>query len=222
MSRAHGKHAARQPQLTPEQIAEFGEGDERDIPGGIAHNDRNPVVQHKKPAVAEPLAEFRGMMAHGVPPEGNHYPRDPRLAGTVTKVKPGYAELKEPPVPVPVYVVEQGAGARSQKVSIPRHIMVPGFNADPVLVCGRDLNRTKVRLMNSDSANNIRVARDLASLVVDPGSGNSRTIGGALLVHGMISYQDFETQDELWAVALTASTPVELNIIIDTAIAGAA
>lgn len=194
------------------------------IPGGETHIVNNPTVRQRV-AVPDSPAEYGAMEAHGVPPSDDTFhqraesERGPNSHAPI-KVEPP-AERAKQPDPVPVYVVPEGGGTRPLKIAVPRHIMVPGFNADPVLICGKDVRRTKIRLMNTDAATNIRFASDMTALSVDPGSGNSRTIGGALLVHGMTGYQDVETQDELWAISLSASAAVELNIIMETSLPGA-
>lgn len=194
------------------------------IPGGADHIVNHPTVRQRVP-VGDSPAEYGAMEAHGVPPSDETF----RDRAEAMRGPNSHAPIKVPqaakpvkrPDPVPVYVVTEGAGTRPLKVSIPRHVMVPGFNADPVLICGQDTKRTKIRLMNNDASNNIRVAHDPTALVVDPGSGNSRTIGGSLLVKGMTGYQDFETQDELWAVTVHATATVELQIIMETSVPGA-
>lgn len=215
MSRAARKHQ-RPAELSPEQKAEYGISD-RDIPGGATHLV-NPVTVSQATPVPEPLAEHRGMMAHGVPPDGSHYER--QQPGK--PYAPHYADLPARPSPVPVYIVPGGGGAAPLKIAVPRRVSVPGFGSDPIAICGRDVNRTKIRLMNTDSTNSVRIARDPTALIMDPGkTANTATIGGALLPKAMTSYQDIETQDELWAIALTASTAVELDIIMETSIPGA-
>lgn len=158
MSRARGRHGTgRAPELTPEQIQEFGI-DEREIPSGIAHNDKNPVVQHEKPKVAEPLAEFRGMMAHGVPPEGNHYQRDPRLTGQVGRVHVKPVDIPESPVPVPVYIVEESGGSRALMHTATKHFAAPVIGTEPAQICGQDTKRRSVRILNEGIAGTAAVA----------------------------------------------------------------
>lgn len=199
MSRAHGKHTSRTPVLSPGEKAEFGI-DDRDIPGGETHLINHQTV-HQKPATSEPLEEFRGMMAHGVPPaEHGMYDRD---AKGKKPYKPEYAKVPAPPVPVPVYIVEDGGGGRALRSAAPRHFTVPaasGTNAgDPVRVCGRDARRVRVLLLNEDTASNIRFAQRPSDLTAG---------GGALLPYPSSSYLALHTQDELWALSADTGTPL--------------
>lgn len=194
------------------------------IPGGRQHLGNHATVPQQVP-IPEPRDTYRGIMAHGVAPEFHdaHERSDAeRGPNDVKSPAPHPAKHKsEPLVPVPVYIVSQRGGPRPLKTAIPRHVTVPGFNADPVCICGVDFNRTKIRLMNNDASNPIRIAADPTALILDPASATSRTIGGALLPKGMVSYQDFETQNELWAVTAHATATVELQIIMETSVAGA-
>lgn len=194
------------------------------IPGGETHIVNYPTERQRVP-VGDSPAEYGAMEAHGVPPSDETFrdraesERGPNSHTPIT-VAPAQKPFKRPD-PVPVYIVTEGAGTRPLRIATPRHISVHGFNGDPVPVVGVDDRRTKVRLMNNDSTNDIQIGTDLTALVQDS-ANPTKTIGGSLLPHGMTNYLDIETQDELWAIALTASTPVTLNMIIETSSPGAA
>lgn len=201
------------------------------IPGGSSggfHITNHPTVRQQVP-VPEPKPEYRGVMAHGVQPgpettrERAESERGPNEGQH--RIVPRYKNTKAKPEPVPVYVVPQGGGTHPLRKAVVKHVLVPSMNgSDPILICGRDVNRTKVRLCNTDTSNNIRIAQDPTALVADQGSGSpaSRTIGGAIISKNMVGYQDIETQDELWAVNTASSgTTVELSIILEYSVAAA-
>jgi hypothetical protein len=201
------------------------------IPGGSTggpHITNHPTVRQKVP-VPPPKPEFRGMMAHGVPAsEQTAHERADHMRGgpnDVRPVTPVHRVVDSTPTPVPVYIVPRGGGTRPLRRAVVKHLLVPSMNgSDPVLVCGRDVTRTKVRMCNTDSTNNLRFAQDLAALAPDAGSGSppSRTLGGAILPKGMTGYQDIETQDELWIVNVAASgTTVELSVVLEYSTAAA-
>jgi len=230
MSRAQGRKMPRPVTVDPNgpEGREIGMSDRTvaapsPIPGGETHIVNHPTIRQRVPVPDSP-AEYGAMEAHGVPPSDATFrdraesERGPNSHAPV-RVSPAAKPVKRPD-PVPVYVVAEGGGTRPLKVAIPRHVTVPGFNKDPVPLVGQDIKRTKVRLMNADTANDIAIGHDLSALVLDPGNAN-KAIGGAIIPHGMTGYMDIETQDELWAIALTASTAVTLNIIMETSVPGA-
>lgn len=198
-------------------------------PTGGPHITNHPTVRQQVP-VPEPKPEYRGVMEHGVPADFQENTReraDQERGPNIGQhsVKPVYKDARHKPEPVPVYIVQLGGGTHPLKKAVVKHVLVNSMNgSDPILICGRDLNRTKVRLCNTDSTNNIRIAQDPTALVADVGSGSppSRTIGGAIIAKGMTGYQDIETQDELWAVNTAASgTTVELSIILEYSVPAA-
>lgn len=209
MSRAAGKRKPRPGELTPEQKAEFGI-DARDIPGGATHLT-NPVTVTQKVPAAGQLAEFRGMMAHGVPPAGNYYERKPHGK----PYQPEYAPLNRPPSPVPVYIVEAAAGGTPFKHVFVNKITVPSAAIEPVRLCSIDPGRIHVRLLNETAAaDGILGVRFGPMQAVEAGTG-------ALLPSGMSSYLTIEMQDELFAVPNDANTYV-ISVILESATPGAA
>ncbi len=141
MSRAHGKHSPRPPELSPERKREYGI-DDRDIPGGKPHLGNKQVLEQQLTA-AEPLGQFRGMMAHGVPPAeyGLH---DREHHGKA--YQPHFEQLREPPSPVPVYLVQRSG--RGLKHTAMKHFQAPPIGSEPVQICGQDTSRSTVRLLN--------------------------------------------------------------------------
>ncbi len=212
MSRAHGKHTGREPVLSPGQKREFGI-DDRDIPGGRPHIANTQVLEQQVPA-AEPLAEHRGMMAHGVPPEeyGLH---DRTRPARDRPWHPQYEQLPEPPSPVPVYLVQRSG--RGLTHTAMKHFAAPPVSAEPVSICGQDVARSAVRLLNTDAAHHAWIGQ-LNDLAVD--LANAKVIGGAMLPKGMTSYLTVQTQGPLYVISDDAGTPV-ISVIIETEIAGA-
>jgi hypothetical protein len=229
MTRTPGRHSTeRTPQVDPESpegrdigMSKRTQGVPSPIPGGREHITQAPAVRREPPRPA-PRPEYHGQNAHGVPPgtftsgdradmmRGPHDVRSPQ---------PRYGPTKEVVPPVPVYLVEQGSGPKPLRIAVPRHITVPGFNADPVLLCGMDSGRNLVRLLNEDASTNIRFANNLTSLLQDPGSGGTPvSIGGALLPKSMTSYLAIETGDELWAICQSASSTALVSIITESVI----
>lgn len=240
MTRAAGRHrgaAIRQP--TTEQVdpnsdegrglgmSDRMQGEPSPIPGGRVHVANPVTVRQHTPAPDAP-AEIKPINAHGVPPgsattrERADMERGPNIRHTAPM--PHYAEPGAPsPAPVAVYIVPTEGGPRPLRRAIFKHYTVPAFNNDPILLCGVDPNRTKVRLMNADAATDIQIGLALVELLQDPGAAaGTKTIGGVLLKHGMTTYQDVETQDEIWAVALSSATASTINVIVETAIRDAA
>jgi hypothetical protein len=209
MGRAAGKHKGRPGELSPEQKAEFGI-DDRDIPGGATHLV-NPVTVTRKVPAAKPLGEFRGMMAHGVPPEGQYYERTPKGK----PYQPHYTPLAKPPSPVPVYIVEAAAGGTPFKHIFVNRITVPSGVIEPVRLCSIDPGRDHVRLLNETAA-----AAGVAGVRFGPMQAVEAGTG-ALLPSGMTNYLAIEGQDELFAVPNDANTYV-ISVILESSTPGTA
>ena len=204
MSRAHGRNNPRRPQepeLTDAQRAAYGMIGTGPIPGPPSHIINHPSVEQKVPA-PKPLSPFRGQMAHGVRPDGQHWDRtDPagRKPGGPYGKPPG----KPPPSPVPVYIVETAGTATPLLSAAPHHITVNAAGGDPIRVCGKDQHRTSLLLLNESPADGIRLGQKPGD--VDNGAG-------ALLAPAATSYLRLTTQDEMWVVSDTGNTPV-LSVI---------
>jgi hypothetical protein len=200
MSRAGGRRGTGR--APDPQYGSFDKG----IPGGIRHVDANPdaLATVARPAVAEPLEEFRGMMAHGVAPgTGEHYQREMQDHAR-HPYKPEYEDLPPAITPVPVYVVEEAGGSRPFRSASPRHITVPASTAaEPARICSVNPRRIEIRLLNEDTATDIRFGK-LGDL-----SGG----GGGLLPWPANTYLALPTQDELFAIGATGSGTPLLSII---------
>lgn len=175
------------------------------VPGGELHVTRRPVAR-QEPSRAVPRPEFRGVMAHGVPPE-EHTPMDRAEAmrgpDAVTGPAPVTAALENIEPAVPVYIVERGAGGRPLETATGVWITVPANTAEPIPICGRDLTRSKLKLMVETAAGSqgaaptgIRVSNNPTDLVVGQ---------GALFRAGMAGYEDLEVTDRMWALSADGS-----------------
>lgn len=240
MSRARGRNAPRVVRVdvkpnTPEgddlalsdrqvgQATSHAPGQGSPIPGGRMHIANYPTVPQQVP-IAVSGEEYRGIMAHGVAPEhATTHERATSMQGPNDHkpLVPKSAKEQQPDIiPVPVYIVPTQGARRPLQTAVLRSIQVPGFNGDPILVCGKDFNRTAVKLMNNDGTNGVVIGQDPTALIQDPGSATD-TIGGTMLPKSMTSYQEIKTQDEIWAITLHATQLVELQIIIETAVPNA-
>lgn len=210
MSRASGKHGPRAPE------AEFGRGDDTGITSTTGNIVNEPVERQEVP-VAGPLEEFRGMMAHGVPPaDVGHYNRE--MAAHARHPYQPETERQAPEItPVPVYVVEEGSGPRPLAHAAYHHIAAPAAGSEPVPVCGQDVNRFLVQLLNEDPTHDCRFGQ-LSDLLYD--AQNSKVIGGARLPAGATGYTVIRTQGPIYVVSEDSSAP-ELSIILEYEIAGA-
>lgn len=169
------------------------------IPGGRRHIVNQPTVIQEVPIPA-PRQEYRGDNTHGVMPES--YTTRERAEFIRGPNEPKFHPIRyvppfDPERPVPVYLVTRGSGTRVV-TSAPRHITVPA-TGDPVRLCGLDLNRRQILLLNESTSNDVRFAQRLADL---------NNGGGALLKSNVTSYLKMSTQDELWAISAngTAAT----------------
>ena len=87
----------------------------------------------------------------------------------------------------------------------PRSVTVPASTAaEPVRVCGRSTARTEIRLLNEDTATDIRFATNLAQLAAGQ---------GALLPWPSNTYLALPTQGEIYAIGSTGSGTPKLSII---------
>jgi len=180
------------------------------IPGGRPHLSNPPTVRHEPPIQA-PRGEYRGVNAHGVPPDSHTTRERADLErGGANDIKPHLPaprKLPEPIIPVPVYVVERGGGGDTYLTAAPHSITVPANGGEPVRLCGRSTNRSRVLLFNEDSSHNARFAQRPGDLI--SGAGGA---GGALLPKAMTSYLALTCQDELWAWSADSSV-VAVSII---------
>jgi hypothetical protein len=220
MSRGAGRkqNVPRQPEPGTPEGDDIGMSERQDPSGspipGLTGNIINYETVRQAPAVPdETFDEYRGMMAHGVPNDSETTEERALMErdGTLAQHQPMSAPVpyvpRVRPTPVPVYLVEEGAAGNSFISAAPRNITVPpatgSLAADPARLCGRDPKRTKILLLNEDTANNIRFAQRPSDLV----NG-----GGALLPWPTNSYLRLETQDELFALAI-GTAPVVVSVI---------
>lgn len=216
MSRAQGKHTPRPPVIvevdpnSPEGhqlgLSDRMQGATSPIPGGRQHISNAPTVRQDVPITA-PRDEIRYDIAHGVTPgsattrERAEMERGPNTAHSHDN-PPHLEGGKERPTPVPVYIVAD-EDSDVLRTAAPHNFTIPGTGNDPVRICGRDLTRTEVMILNESTAQNIRIAQTLADLT----NG-----GGALIPWPTNSYITIKTQDELYGLS-TSSTAATISVI---------
>ena len=216
MGRASGrKNLPREPQPEPDspEGRDIGESARQDPAGspipGLTGNIANYETVRRAVPVGDPLPEHRGMMAHGVPPDGDQSTeeratmvREGTLAQHRPPGPPEVARQAPRPVPVPVYLVEEQGSGDVYLTASPRHVTVAASTgADATRLCGRNPRRNRILLLNEDTANNARFAQRPSDLV----NG-----GGALLPWPATSYLVLETQDELYALSVGAAVVVSV------------
>ncbi len=181
--------------------------------------DHAPHVHHPETPRDVPLdvgaakPYYTGMMAHGVPaPVTNGgRPTPPvqargRMAATA---RPEPQHATPAPDPIPVFIVPEAAGSKPLARMAVRSVQAPVSGSRPVQIAGRDLTRRRLRLLNEDATDGIRVG-------VGP-----TTETGALLPAGMTSYEAFDTQDDVWIVSNGSGTP-RVSVIVEYDVAGGA
>ena len=231
MSRAAGKRTPRfvgldelfgqDPTTTEGERAEEGIGDgydyaaERMPPGGQNHLGNPPVERQAVPVPEREWPYRRALLAHGVPPDGKHYERDPRLAGGQRGEAPSAPAPEPLQTPVPVVIVEKSWRERPQAVCDQRRLTLPAGSAEPVMICGANPARSLVQLLNEDATHQARFGT-LDDLLWD--SQNSVITGGARIPAGASGYLVFRSQDELYAISETSSTVV-ISVILESEIA---
>ena len=161
------------------------------LPGYHHYRDPDVVLPHQPLDVGPAEPYYYGGMAHGVPMQVIHHggrptPR-PEDRHQIEASRELVEEETEPAIdPVPVYIVERGAGARPLKRAALRQVTIEAAGADPQVLVPRNPHRSSVRLLN-ESSSPVRILYDLA------------TIGGALLPANMSSYLEIDTEDEICA-----------------------
>lgn len=216
MSRAHGKHTGRTPTIDPDSREGHALGlSDKEIPGGRTHLVNPVVPDPTKPAIPEPRPQFRGIMAHGVPPEGGHHER--KDSHHARQEAPAPASKTPRPTPVPVYIVTENSDAKPLLHSAHKHLTAPAAGNEPVSICGQDANRRYVRLLNEDGTHNARFGQ-LNDLAFD--SANSKIVGGSILPKSMTSYLTLETQGPLYICSDDSGTPV-VSVIMEYELPGA-
>lgn len=213
MTRSQGKKTSRVPDSWPAtgEEADIGysnrraQGEPSPIPGGRDHIVNAPAHRQNVP-IGAPRPEIRGENAHGVMP-GTHTTRERadvmRGINGKTPVLHTVAPV-EPIAPVPVYLVEAGGGEQVLRSAAPHAVTLPTNAGEPVRLCGRDLRRVAVLLMNEDDTNGARFAQRPSDLT----NG-----GGGLLHKAMTSYQRIHTQDELWGICDNGTGTPKVSIV---------
>lgn len=212
MSRALGKHHVPRRPADVEEIdpdspegRQLGmsvrmQGTPSPIPGGLNHIGNAPAVRQETP-VPDARPEITDQNAHGVPPgtattrERADLERGPNSVHS--RANPPEKVKIDLPAPIPVYVVQEHHAAALRTAS-PHHITLQASGLEPVRLCGRDLTRMAIWLLNESSTDGIRFAQRQSDL---------NNGGGALLGTASTSYLKLDTQDELWGISADSGTP---------------
>jgi hypothetical protein len=210
MNRAQGKHRQRKPtvpEIQPDSpegrqlgMSDRMQGTPSPIPGGRPHISNAPTIRHKVPT-PDSRPEITDQNAHGVP-HGSATSREraevERGPNTIHQDRPRHGPgPADVPRPIPVYVV-QDHNQRVYRSAAPRHFTLPAAGGEPVRLCGRDLSRTAVLILNESGSSDIRFGQRPADL---------NNGGGALLPWPSNSYVRLTTQDELYAISKDSGTP---------------
>ena len=154
MTRAKGrKDDIRKPTADPDSPEGHGYGESvrtagatSPIPGGRPHLT-NPQTMRQKAPIAEPRPEFKGMMAHGVPPEA-HTPHERaehmRGPAEVRGPIPKFEHLDPVIEPVPVSIVS--GGAKQLQTMAGQFFTVPAAGTECIRISGKDLQRSQIGL----------------------------------------------------------------------------
>ncbi len=171
-----------------------------DLPGGQTHVVNPETHPHRPPGVPERPADYHKY--HGVPSDDGPYETPDPSVGRAPRPAP----LPETHDAVPVYVVEGPGGGKVTRSTGCDSISVDPLGSDPTRLLNRDAQRVKVHLLNEDSSTNVRV-----------GSRSELAEGrGAMLPAVTNSYLRLDTQDELWAVTVSATLSARVSVIIET------
>lgn len=211
MSRAAGRRQTRNGPRpgTPEGrdigLSALQDPDGSPIPGKDLHIS-NPAVRVHEPAVGPAKPPFRGMMAHGVPPEEvPHHAKGDTRGHETTRHKQGQAKGHDPAPPVPVYLVSgPEAGEHPIRRTVIRRLTLPAAGTDPIQLVGENEVTVEVQLLNEDSSHHGRFSGELSNLA----SGQ-----GAIIPKAATSYLKLVGQNTLYGVSDDSGTPI-ISVII--------
>jgi hypothetical protein len=158
MGRASGrKNLPRAPQPGTPAGDDIGLSARQDPAGspipGLTGNIANYETVRREPPIGEPLPEFRGMMAHGVPADDHTTEERATMEreGTLAQHRPpAPPDLQGPrpkPVPVPVYLVENAGGGSPITTMAGQKVSVPANGTEAARIAGRDETRSDFYLM---------------------------------------------------------------------------
>lgn len=135
-------------------------------------------------------------------------PAHQRAAHAATGAAGGGLEEKRPD-PIPVYVVDEGGGARPLNMITGSKINVPAPGGQPVQLSGKDPRQNGLLLLNESST---------AMRIADTPGGAAT---GAILPASMTSYLWLPCQGPLYVIADTGSSALILSLIREFAQPGA-
>lgn len=212
MTRGAGRNQARHPdEVQPNTatgrdigLSDRQTGDPSPIPGGRPHIRNYPTVRQSVPTPV-PRPEFRGVMAHGVPPgPQTAHERAEAMRGpnSAHDPRPEFHDPgSPPPPPVPVYVVENPNSQATVIDSSMRRYTVPATGSEPIHLVGTNSDRVEIKLLNEDSSHNILVGYDKASV-------QNGTTSVCTLPKSMSSYLTLPTKKDLWVISADSGTPI--------------
>lgn len=212
MARTRSRHHVRPATISPETPAgdDIGmskrtAGDTSPIPGGAHHITNAPTVRQEVPiGVSEP--EYGGLQAHGVPPSAHTFTERAEGERGPNSFKPQIPVFKkaEPVVrPIPVTVVEPAWGDRALRTLAADSFTIPAAGTAAVRIAGRDHARKSILLLVETLAGLSGAAP--TGVRIDHEIGNLDVGRGALISAQHNSYQEFDCNDELFAISADGS-----------------
>ena len=177
---------------------------EADIPGGKRHWVSPQAVPKEPVRRGERPADYHKY--HGVAPtEPGQYVTPP-----TEDQDTGRPRQESEPVfneAVPVYSVQNPAKGPVKRIAACDSITVPVSTAEPVRICGSDLGRVTLHILNEDQATDIRFGT----------RSDCIEARGAMLTHFSNGYFEVKgTQDELFALTTSTSATARLSVVIIT------
>jgi hypothetical protein len=176
------------------------------IPGLTGNILNHPTRRQDAGVADDELPEHRGWLAHGVHPD-EHTPHERAAAergdNPPRRMLPVLASPTPWVRPIPVYITE-GQVPDAIISAAPRHVTVAAIGGVETRLAGRNPQRTRIGLLNEDTATNVRFGTRPSDL---------NTGGGALLPWPTNAYQWFNTQDELFALTVSNSLTVVVSVI---------
>lgn len=217
-----GTYAGPQGGAGPQVAHEGGDLDAReygvpepDIPGGKKHIV-NPQTKVARTA-AKPERPADEHKYHGVAPHdyGQYaYPPDEED----DTAKPGKAAPETHySDAVPVYEVARPGDEKMIRKTFMFNVRVnAGNSAQVTRLFDRDIRRIKAKVLNEDSATDIRISSQEEELQTESAQGTGTAGAGGLIWHGTNSYTDLEEcQDAMFALCTTNSSAL-MSIMLVT------
>jgi len=210
MTRGHGKRTQRTATIEPGTdagrnigLSDRQSADGSPIPGGRPHLGNHPTVRQSTPTPA-PRPEFRGVMAHGVPPgPGTAHERAEAMRGpnSARDPRPKFQTPSDPPPPppVPVYEVTAPGSVAEIRGGSFRRYTVNATGGEPTHLLPENPKRVEFQIINESATSNILLAHSRGD------TGQVTSV--CLLPKGMTGYLKLVIQDDIWAISADTGTP---------------